>query len=303
MPESSTISIATIPRWDANASFYSLSDGSYQRRAELLIPRAVGYSDGFIEHFFRGKIDATWTQIGVGSLFAYELKITNRSEERIGADAAISAIYRATEGYFDGTSDDAGTILRNAPLAGLVPGFPGLDPGQSVKFVVPSVFGSKEGDSLLGFERRIALRGTLGSEVDGVIGLVQKPVISSAIKIVARSLIGGSVTLGIYDQQDYSTFATCCDWFNSTRIPNTTLTFDPDRNEITFTMDPVNPRVYEGGAAGNDVQVFLDGTLIARYDTFDRDSSSKWIHTIDCRSSPCIIHTYGGTLSMSHMSK
>ncbi len=161
-------------KYDANARFYSLGDESLQTRAAMLIPRAVGYSAGLIEHFFRGEIDADWKKTGTAPNFSYELTITNRSGETIGADAKISAIYRTDPSYFGRTnSDDTGSILRSADLAQLVPGFRGLAAGQSVTFTVPQIFALKWGDEITKFERRIAIRGTLGTEQDAVIGLVQ----------------------------------------------------------------------------------------------------------------------------------
>jgi hypothetical protein len=172
-------------KYDVNASFYSLSDDSYQRRAEILIPRAVGYSAGFIEHFFRGKISATWKRTNSGSLFSHELRITNLSQEKIGADAVITATYTADPAYFGSTNNDDSRIIFRTELSDLAPSFTGLEPGATVSFVVPSIYGLRDSDSITQFERRIAIRGTLGDEDDAVIGLVQ-PAQSQRLTRVAR---------------------------------------------------------------------------------------------------------------------
>ncbi|HEY6214517.1 MAG TPA: hypothetical protein VIW45_19625, partial [Vicinamibacterales bacterium] len=53
---------------------YSLGDGSYLTRASMLIPRAVGYSAGYLDHFFRGKMEVTWSQKSSGN---YDITIKN----------------------------------------------------------------------------------------------------------------------------------------------------------------------------------------------------------------------------------
>jgi hypothetical protein len=151
---------------------YSLGDGSYLSRASMLIPRAVGYTAGFIEHFFRGRIDVAWKLANDGT---WDMTLTNRSDEAIGADATVEAVYLAEPSYFGGdSSDDTGFII-NTGLAAAAPGFAGLASGESVTIHGVQPLGLKPGDALTKFERRVVVRGTLGYSENEVIGLIQPP--------------------------------------------------------------------------------------------------------------------------------
>jgi hypothetical protein len=152
---------------------YSLGNDSYKRRAQLLVPRAVGYSAGLINHFFRGDIDVQWAPVGNG---AYTMKITNKSAEAIGRDAVVEAVFKATPSYFGRTTqDDTGVIVQRTALLDEIADFDGLTPGESATIVV-SPYGLRADDSLLDFDRNVVVTGTLGSEEGAVIGVAQKPV-------------------------------------------------------------------------------------------------------------------------------
>jgi hypothetical protein len=150
---------------------YSLSDGSYLSRASLLVPRAVGYSAGVIDHFFRGNIEASWKKMPEGG---YELTVTNLSQEPIGADAGIRVVYRTTPVIPLPTGLDLDTApVVHGELKELVPGFSGLAPGASVTIPNVTPLTLNVGEDITSFERRIVVTGTLGTEPDAVIGLVQ----------------------------------------------------------------------------------------------------------------------------------
>src|SRR5947209_9009488 len=79
---------------NANHSFYSIYDYDLQKagkapvwslpesalaaQAALLVPRAVGYSAGFLEHFFRGQVDVAWDRNADNT---YAVTLTNLSHE------------------------------------------------------------------------------------------------------------------------------------------------------------------------------------------------------------------------------
>lgn len=154
---------------------YSLTDVSYQTRAVLLVPRAVGYSAGLVEHFFRGDIKATWTAVS-GANGVYDLTIRNLSAEPIGGDAEVTAIYRASPAYFNrASSDDTMVIIRDQKIAELDPSFGVLLPGGSVTLHGIPIPGLYASDSLLSFETRVVVTGTLGAENDAVIAAVEQP--------------------------------------------------------------------------------------------------------------------------------
>ena len=177
---------AETKKYDPAKAVYSLNDSSYQTRAGLLVPRAVGYSAGLIDHFFRGRIDAQWQKLSTGP-YAYELSIRNSGSEAIGPDAKLSLVYRATPEYFGRTnSDDTAVVFWNEPLASLVPGFAGIAPGETVVVHVLPVFGLKAGDSITQFERRIVIEGTLGAEQGSVISTVQDPTTKSGFVVEVK---------------------------------------------------------------------------------------------------------------------
>lgn len=85
------------------APTFSLGDGSYLSRAALLVPCAVGYSAGFIDHFFRGSVDIKWLR-APGS--TWDLKLTNTSAEWIGDDAVIESVFTADAAYLNRSNSD-----------------------------------------------------------------------------------------------------------------------------------------------------------------------------------------------------
>jgi hypothetical protein len=108
---------------------FSLSDHSYQSRAIILFPRAIEYSAGLIDRFFRGRVGATWSQNQDGT---WNLTITNQSSEKIGKDARVTAVYKATPQYLNRiTTEDTQVVFHDA-LAPYVQDFDGLEPGEAV---------------------------------------------------------------------------------------------------------------------------------------------------------------------------
>jgi hypothetical protein len=150
-------------------STYSLNDSSYYTRGAFLLPRAVGYAAGAVDHFFRGSIEAEWSEIGNS---AYKLVLTNKSNEPIGADAKLVVAYKRPPE--DGSSDDLGIAFPLTSLSAIAPGFTGLAPGASITIPNVTPSGLPAGTSLLDFERRIIVYGTLGTESGAVIPLIQQ---------------------------------------------------------------------------------------------------------------------------------
>jgi len=148
---------------------YSLSSSAFESQASLLVRRAVGYSAGFLAHFFRGKIDAQWQKNSSGT---WDVTITNKSAEKIGADARLKATFRATKEYFRQGGVDSAWIV-DAPLSQAISGFSGIAPGQSVTIRNLTSADLHPGDELTSFERRLVVIGSLGSEPQAVLPLVQ----------------------------------------------------------------------------------------------------------------------------------
>lgn len=161
--------------YDPQKRFYSLGDESYSSRANLLIPRATGYAAGLVNRFFSGKLDAAWTKNTTTG--KWDVKITNLSTEKIGADAKIKAIYIASPSYFGRTNSDDTARILDDPIALLVPNFTGIAPsGGSVEIKGLSIPYLRDTDPVTQFERRIIIEGTLGKETGRVVSLVQNPI-------------------------------------------------------------------------------------------------------------------------------
>jgi len=126
------------------------------------------------------------------------MTVTNRSSEPLGVDASVEAVFKATPEYFGrDNSDDTGVIVRQTALLDVVPNFDGLTPGESVTVPV-SPWGLKAEDSLLEFERRIVVRGTLGTERGAVVGLHQRPQ-----QKVRRTLSFNGGTTPYFERRNY----------------------------------------------------------------------------------------------------
>ena len=75
----SYISFDCIKKGHYEFSPYVLDDKVYEEYASKLLPRAVGYSAGLLEYFFRGKLD--FKQSGTKPNGDIEITITNSSDE------------------------------------------------------------------------------------------------------------------------------------------------------------------------------------------------------------------------------
>ncbi|HKS24380.1 MAG TPA: hypothetical protein VJZ76_16390 [Thermoanaerobaculia bacterium] len=222
---------------------YSLPSVALGSQASLLVPRAVGYSAGFIDHFFRGKVDVDWTPSGPNN---YKVTITNRSAEKIGPDAKLTAYFVAAPSYFGRTTSDDTWRIFDGPIGAYVQAFGGIEPGGSVTFGIDAPSALHSGDDLNKFERRIAVRATLGSEPDAVIGLVQpaKPnndrglkfVVTASDPLALVNLRSSADRLKLVELGHGETI------YNS--LPNATV--EVTANPLTYTVriDPIDPAGY-----------------------------------------------------------
>jgi len=62
---------------------FTLNRYNVEAQAAFLIPRAVGYSAGLLDYFFRGKLDVDFVP-GAVDRTQVELRVTNRSDDAIG---------------------------------------------------------------------------------------------------------------------------------------------------------------------------------------------------------------------------
>lgn len=244
-------------------SKYSLADQSYLSRAALLLPRAVGYSAGFLDHFFRGQIEAEWKKNPAGG--GWDIRITNRSAtEAIGAGTYIEAVYAPGSDYLGGSGSDVMKVLDDF-LGNYVGGFNGVPPGGH--FTIPNVtiHGLHAGDDPNAFERRIVLRGPLGDEPEDVIGLVQPPASPIVVTVTTADSrpmpLSTQVRIYVAEPNDTNTSRTEGTLSNdgltvtASRVVSSTASF----RIVLFHTDPISPPFAPPYFA---IKVHRDGQLL-----------------------------------------
>ena len=145
---------------------FSLADQSYLSRASMLIPRAVGYSAGYLEHFFRGSVSVQWAPVADSTPKRYNITVTNTSAETLDSGADVTIAYVAGQKYLRTTDNDDMALILSQSL-------PTLAPGGSHTFTDVSIPYLRDDDDVRAFDRHIVVRGTLGEEANDIITLVQ----------------------------------------------------------------------------------------------------------------------------------
>jgi hypothetical protein len=129
---------------DPSKAYFSLDDDCYLSRAALLLPKAVGYSAGFLDTFFpKSQLYATWTKDSKDGDWKPFLVNYDTNIEQI-ADAQIEIL----EGDLDGT------------LTPITPGgLPILQPVSGFSRVDLSA-AAQPGDFIYNSDRRFVVTGT-----------------------------------------------------------------------------------------------------------------------------------------------
>jgi hypothetical protein len=153
--------------------FVTLTDDNYKSHARVLLPKAVAYSTGMLNYFFRGRLKMEFLcPDGSGDP---QLKITNlTTNEPLG------------EGTFTVLREDPATSNRTDFIPPIVVNghYPGLDTtelafGQSFTNSLPSNL-PRDGNLILVF------KGTIGSEKDIAIAAVVGPGLCDRIELLAN---------------------------------------------------------------------------------------------------------------------
>jgi Tol biopolymer transport system component len=190
----------TLPGWT-----YHLDESVVRNNANILIPKAISYSAGLLDYFFRGQLEVTPVQGG--------LKVKNINSEAM-FNGGINI-------YYDDTS------LTRHFLAAY--GFDSLYPGDET----PLIPFPRPTDNLKG-RYIVVFRGKLGLEEGAVIGAMSPPPLyyvskrSGVYKIFRMDADGGNQEV-VYDNQN----------------PNLTigkLAPSPDGKTLAFTIE--GPRIY-----------------------------------------------------------
>jgi hypothetical protein len=137
----------------------------YEEYASRLIPRAVSYSAGLLEYFFRGKLQVTSVPIFYKNGIRYlRVKIKNMTPNETIQDGEFTVAYRYTPpgGSPDGSQD----IWGKAPV---VPSGTLVFNGQEkvIDFWLPDLIPVESHNSI---KFTLAFKGTLGNEEGAVIG-------------------------------------------------------------------------------------------------------------------------------------
>ncbi len=264
---------------------WSLPESALASQASFLVPRAVGYAAGFLQHFFRGSIDATWQELLPNY---YTLTITNTSAESM-SNVQPTALYRvATPGtHGAATGEDLVTILDMPAQPITIPSGGSYNFGVSIPSLQP-------GEKITDFERRIAITATLGSEPGVIIPLVQ-----TAPTRVFLDCWSGSHTMGpfpsVYGPYSvtvysglYSNFANGCGPFGGPFVLadgqqfsvagsgyTTSCTFKGP-GDPTAILNRIKVDLYVSPAANSapdwDLSVYLNGHLIQTW----QDGGNAW---------------------------
>lgn len=145
----------------------ALDANVYQDYAERLIPRAVGYSAGLLDYFFRGKIQVAsslpvFYDNGIYSLLLNIKNITHSQETMSDGHFSVVVRYTPTGGNPDGSED---IFVRSYEVASGVLQYGGE--GVDVQFNLPVPVPIENYESV---KCILTFRGTLGNESRAVIG-------------------------------------------------------------------------------------------------------------------------------------
>ncbi len=143
----------------------ALDANVYRDYASLLIPRAVGYSAGLLEYFFRGKLEVTAVPVFYKNAVIYlRARIKNLTPNETMSDGTFTLTYSYTDG--------SEVIWAQAPvvLSGTLEyGGDEQHPVEDtvIDFLLPTPIPKENYDSA---KFTLAFWGTLGNEVGAVIG-------------------------------------------------------------------------------------------------------------------------------------
>lgn len=178
---------------DPSPSLQGFDDRCYKDYADLLIPRAVGYSSALINYFFRGQMDILPASGGLQVKNTGTEEMTYYTDKSTGKDVAEISIYY----------DDTNNVRQHPPLATydlLVP----LAPGETT----PIIPFSPPTDNIEPGRYIVVFHGKLGQEEGAVIGKVTAPqkmyyvsVRSGIYKIYSMKTDGSAPTV-VYDNPD-----------------------------------------------------------------------------------------------------
>jgi hypothetical protein len=181
-------------------SRFNLDDECFKDYASILVPKAVGYSAGLLNYFFRGKmeeVDPKEVKDGTGNITSIKMKIRNNTQsetmekikERHGV-FVVSYKYKPL-----GSTVPVYGISNEVKLAESIPGGAESTTEYTFRFSNPILSNAQE------IKYWLVYRGKLGNEEDAVVGksfeLKEKQPISILIASCAFDYEGDNLHYGI----------------------------------------------------------------------------------------------------------
>lgn len=139
---------------------YSLNDKCFQSTADFVIPRAVGYSAGLLDYFFRGKLEMPPSEDCSGYV------IENNTEEEMNGTFEL---------YYDNTSNERKQCWSGSFALGA------WSSSDTITFTPPD--DAKEPDKYI-----LVFQGRLGNEDGAVVGAVANLAPSAFVLLTQTSL-------------------------------------------------------------------------------------------------------------------
>jgi hypothetical protein len=161
---------------------FTLNDRNYNAAANILLPRAVGYSAGLLNYFFRGQIDAVNPQMTTtGATMKIKNNTPNEAVEKTDATPGKFVVsYQYTP---SGGGDSVYGVSNEVELAESIPS--GSESATEYSFTFTDSIPADARD----VEYTLVFRGKLGNEDDAV-----------AAQKIAEAMLYGSVYTGSFDE-------------------------------------------------------------------------------------------------------
>lgn len=144
---------------------YRLDERCFNDYAATLIPRAIGYSAGLLDYFFRGKMQIAAVPVFFdNSIYAIMLNVKNMTpsqEQMANGNFSLVVRYTPTNGNADGSDDIF--IRPNDVESGILQ----YNDGTDVQFYLPQLIPLENYESV---KCMLVFKGELGSEQNAVIG-------------------------------------------------------------------------------------------------------------------------------------
>ncbi len=150
----------------ANAKpIFSLNRFNFDEQAKLLLPRAVGYSAGLLDYFFRGRLTSPKNVSFNEDRTAVSFKVFNEKPDEVAGpgNLVVLATYRSYEGAPEESQLSEPVEVTALPQA-----------GQDI-LATPFRFPNQIPITVKDLKFTVAFRGQLGVESDAVMGYVFTP--------------------------------------------------------------------------------------------------------------------------------